>query len=472
MKTNTPSNHPLQPTPSLTPGQAADESYQPSLLVRPAPIGFFSKFRHLGPGFILTAAIVGSGELIATTALGAKAGFITFWVILVSCLMKVALQLEFGKNAIYTGLPTMQSMNQLSGLRLGRAHWTLWFWLALQGMKMLQVGGIVGGVAIVLNMAFPTISISWWAVLSAASAALMVFRGHYGWVEKGSLVMIILFTGLILLSLLLLQQTQYAITLSQLAEGLKFQLPSYTVGIALGAFGITGVGGDEIMYYNYWCIKKGYAAYTGPNDQSAAWVERARGWIKVMYLDAFCSMAVYTTVTAAFYLLGASLLHEQGQVPEGYAMVETLSRLFTATLGPGAKAIFLVGAFFVLYSTLFTATASWSLIYADAFSQFGWVSTHDPAVQKRLVAILSCIFPALWCILFLLLQIPVKMVLLGGVATSILLLVVVWAAWQFRYRQLPKSLTPSLTYDLWFWTSVLTIAGVGLYGIWQLMPYE
>ena len=210
-KITTPSNHPPQPTPSQAPGQSADERYQSSLLIRPAPTDFFSKFRHLGPGFILTAAIVGSGELIATTALGAKAGFITFWVILVSCLMKVALQLEFGKNAIYTGLPTMQSLNQLSGPRLGRAHWTLWFWLALQGMKMLQVGGIVGGVAIVLNMAFPTISISWWSVLSAASAALLVFRGQYGWVEKGSLVMIILFTGLILLSLLLLQQTDHPI---------------------------------------------------------------------------------------------------------------------------------------------------------------------------------------------------------------------------------------------------------------------
>lgn len=433
------------------------------------PTTFFGQFRHLGPGFILSAAIVGSGELIATTALGAKAGFVTFWVIMVSCFVKVALQLEFGKNAIYTGIPTMQALNRLPGWRIKGTHITIWMWLSLQSLKLLQMGGIVGGVALVLNMAFPAISVTIWAALSAASAAILIYQGRYGWVEKGSLVMILLFTAMILLSLLLLQSTTYAITGEQLAEGLTFRLPPEAVGVAIGAFGITGVGGDEIMYYNYWCIEKGYAAYVGPRDDSPAWTARAKGWIKVMTLDALCSMVVYTTVTAAFYLLGASLLHEQGEIPEGYAMVETLSRLFTATLGPGAKVMFLIGAFFVLYSTLFTANASWARIFGDAFGQLGWIRFDDDASRKRTIATLAWVFPAIWCLLFLFIKLPVLMILLGGAATSVLLLVVVWAAWQFRYKQLPASLKPSAAYDIWFWTSVLAILGVSIYGIVSLV---
>ncbi|WP_185155551.1 Nramp family divalent metal transporter [Rudanella paleaurantiibacter] len=438
--------------------------------VREAPPTLLKSLRHLGPGFIMSAAIVGSGELIATTALGAKAGFITFWVILVSCFVKVALQLEFGKNAIYTGVPTMQSMNRLPGPRLGRANWTIWLWLSLQTLKVLQVGGIVGGVALVLHMAWPALPVWVWAVVSAGSAAGLIATGRYGWVESGSLVMILLFTSLILLSLFLLQQTDFAISGADLASGLSFSLPPETVGVALAAFGITGVGGDEIMYYNYWCIEKGYAAYTGPRDDSAEWAERARGWIRVMTFDALCSMVVYTTVTAAFYLLGASLLHAQeGQVPEGYAMVETLSRLFTATLGDGARVAFMVGAFFVLYSTLFTATASWSRIFADAFGELGWLNLTKPQARSRAVAQLSWAFPALWCVLYLFIKLPVLMILLGGIATSVLLLVVVWAALQFRYRQLPPSLQPSRAYDLWLWLSVLSILGVSVYGVWQIL---
>jgi manganese transport protein len=273
------------------------------------PTTFFGRLRYLGPGFILSAAIVGSGELIATTALGAKAGFITFWVIIVSCLVKVALQLEFGKNAIYTGTFMMHNFNNLPGLRLGRAHWSIWLWLSLQGLKMLQVGGIVGGVAIVLSMAWPVVPVNVWAILSVMLTSFLVYRGHYGPIEKGSLVMILLFTAVILISLISLQETKYAISWEQLKTGLTFSLPVELVAIAFGAFGITGVGGDEIMYYNYWCIEKGYATYTGKNDGTPEWTARAKGWFRVMYLDAVLSMIVYTVVTAAFYLLGAAILH-------------------------------------------------------------------------------------------------------------------------------------------------------------------
>lgn len=433
------------------------------------PKTFLQRLKYLGPGFILSAAIVGSGELIATTALGAKAGFVTFWVVLVSCLVKVTLQLEFGKNAIYTGVPTMQSLNRLSGKKIGKAHWTIWLWLSLQGLKLLQVGGIVGGVAIVLNMVFPFLGTNVWAIVAAFITAVLVYRGFYKPVELGALIMIVLFTATVLVSLVSLQFTPYAISWEELSSGFTFSLPPSVAAVAIGAFGITGVGGDEIMFYNYWCIEKGYAAYAGPNDNSPEWAARAKGWIQVMYLDAVCSMVVYTIVTAAFYLLGAALLHAHGEVPEGYAMVETLSRMFTETLGPWAKVIFLIGAFFVLYSTLFTATASWSRIFGDAFGQLGWVRFDDEVSRKRVIGALSWAFPTIWCVLFLVIQMPVAMILLGGIATSILLLVVLWAAVVFRYRVLPFSLTPSRTYDFFFWLSVASILTVSMYGIWQVM---
>ncbi|PWJ60059.1 Mn2+/Fe2+ NRAMP family transporter [Dyadobacter jejuensis] len=433
------------------------------------PTTFFGRLKYLGPGFILSAAIVGSGELIATTALGAKAGFITFWVILVSCLVKVALQLEFGKNAIYSGTFIMHNFNRLSGPRLKGTHWSIWLWLSLQGLKLLQVGGIVGGVAIVLHMVMPIIPVEAWALISVLLTSLILYRGNYGPVEKISLVLILLFTSVILTSLYLLQYTPYAITWEQVKSGLTFSLPTGLVAIAFGAFGITGVGGDEIMYYNYWCIEKGYATYTGPNDGSEAWNDRAKGWIKVMYLDAILSMCVYTVVTAAFYLLGAAVLHSQGQVPEGYQMIEVLSQIFTATLGPWAKILFLIGAFAALYSTLFTATASWARVWGDAFGQIGWLPFGTVSEKKRSIALFTWILPLIWAVLYLFMKAPVLMVVLGGIATSVLLLLIVYVAYEFRYRQLPKSLWPSRFYDVFFWLSVAAILMVSLYGVWKVV---
>ncbi|MDI1251292.1 MAG: hypothetical protein PSV13_20685, partial [Lacunisphaera sp.] len=45
--------------------------------------------RQLGPGLIISAMIVGSGELIVTPKLGAEEGFRLLWFIVLGCLLKV-----------------------------------------------------------------------------------------------------------------------------------------------------------------------------------------------------------------------------------------------------------------------------------------------------------------------------------------------------------------------------------------------
>lgn len=437
--------------------------------IQEPPVTFTGIARHLGPGFVLSAAIVGSGELIATTALGARAGFIAFWVIIVSCLVKVALQLEFGKHVIHSGESSMYSLNQLPGPKLGKANWSIWMWLFIQLFKLLQVGGIVGGVAITLHISFPVVSIPVWTGIVTIITSLLVYKGYYQLVEKFSLVMIVLFSLFTLASVFFLQYTTYAFTWNDVQQGLTFQLPPAIVAIAIAAFGITGVGGDEILYYNYWCLEKGYAAFTGPREDTEDWVRRAKGWIRVMYIDAIVAMVVYTTVTAAFYLLGAAILHKTGDIPEGYQMIEVLSGIYTQSLGPWAKSIFMAGALIVLYSTLFTAAASWTRIFSDAFGQIGWIDFYNPQVRKRAVAWLAWIFPATWALLFLFIKLPVLMVLLGGFVTSILLLMVVYAAIHFRYRRLPVSLRPGKFYDLAFWVSALAILLTAAYGVIQLL---
>ncbi len=435
--------------------------------IKEPPTSFWETLKHLGPGFVLSAAIVGSGELIATTTLGARAGFVTFWVVILSCLVKVTLQLEFGKHAISSGETVMAAFNKLPGWQYRQVNWSIWVWLFIQLFKLLQVGGIVGGVAITLHIIFPGLSLTLWVALTAITASLLVFRGYYRFVERFSLVMIAFFTVFTFLSVYFLQYTEYAFSMQDILFGLEFNLPGAMVGVAIAAFGITGVGGDEIMYYHYWCLEKGYAAYTGPLEDNPESIKRAKGWIRVMYWDAILSMIVYTLVTAAFYILGAAVLHVQSQVPEGYQMIETLSEMYTQTMGPGARTVFLICAGVVLFSTLFSALASWTRIFSDAFSTLGMFDFHDIEQRRRAIAIMAWVFPAIWAILFLFLQLPVLMVIVGGFFTSILLLIVVFAAVNFRYVRLKESLKPSVWYDIAFWASILAILLAAVYSIAQ-----
>lgn len=414
---------------------------------------------YLGPGFILSASIVGSGELIATTALGAKAGFVALWVILVSCLVKVFVQLEFGKHAIHSGETTFEALNQLPGPKFGKGNWATWLWLLMMVIKPLQVGGIIGGVGLILHILLPAVPVWLWVCLAAPTVSLMIFRGRYQFIERLSLAMIGAFALFTFICLLSVQFTPFAMTGHQIAEGLSFWhgIPVGVLGVAIAAFGITGVGGDEVMAYTYWLLEKGYASKTGPCDHTPEWNRRARGWIRVMYWDAFLSMLVYTFMTMAFYLLGASILHSQGLVPQASEMVTTLSRMYTDSLGVWAEICFLIGAFFVLFSTLFSALAGWTRLFSDAFGAVGWIDYRDERSRSKAIAFFAFFFPVLWAVLFFFFKDPVFMVLVGGAITAAILLLVVVGAIHFRYRRLPDSLRPSWLYDLGFWISAISI---------------
>ncbi len=436
--------------------------------IKEAPTTLKGRFKFLGPSFVLSASIVGSGELIATTTLGAQAGFVTFWVILVGCLVKVAVQLEFGKHTILTGETAMQAFNTLPGPSFGKAKWTVWTNLIVMMIKLLQVGGIVGGIAIILNMVAPGLSVTAFCFIIAIIVALMIFRGYYSHIEKVSLILIMLFTIFTFASLYFLKYTPYHITWENIWTGMQFDLPKTALAVAFGAFGITGVGGDEIIHYNYWCLEKGYAAYSGKNDGSEAWKKRAQGWIRVMQLDAVIALIVYTSVTAAFYLLGAAVLNSQGIVPQGFEMIETLSNMYTESLGPQAKSVFLFGAFITLFSTLFAALAAWTRQVSDIFGQIGWINFRDYKSRKLTIAILAWVIPFLWALLFVFIQLPVLMIITGGIVGSFLLFLVVFAAIYFRYKRLDPSFKPNLIYDLILWISIISIIGVGVLGIFKL----
>ena len=433
--------------------------------VREPPRTLIEKLRFLGPGFILSASIVGSGELIATTTLGARAGFIAFWVIIVSCLVKVAVQVEFGRHTILTGETAMQIFNRLPGPRVGRGRWTIWTLFVLLLLKVVQLGGMLGSTALVLHMFNQELPVTFWVLVCAVTVALLIYQGYYRVVEKTSMVMIGLFTVLTLVSVCALAFTPYRIGWDEIASGLTFAFPPEIVPIAIGAFGITGVGSDEIIAYNYWCIEKGYAAYAGPPANTPEWKRRASGWIRVMYLDALVAMIIYTLVTAAFFLLGASILHNRAVVPEGNQLIATVALIYTESLGAGVRNLYLVGAFFVLFSSLVASLAAWTRMYSDIFGQLSWIDFNNVAQRARVISVLAWLFPALWALTYLFIELPVLMILFGGAVGAAMLFLIVFAAIHMRYARERKMDSPGLFYDLAFWISCVSIFLVGAYGI-------
>ena len=114
---------------------------------REAPTAIFAIFRMLGPGLIIAASIVGSGELIATTKAGAGAGMSLLWLIILGCVIKVFAQIEIGRYTMISGLPTLSAFDSVPGPRIqGRGNWLVWYWFIMWLASIGQLGGIVGSV--------------------------------------------------------------------------------------------------------------------------------------------------------------------------------------------------------------------------------------------------------------------------------------------------------------------------------------
>jgi len=620
--------------------------------------GILSK---LGPGLIIAGSIVGSGELIATTSTGAKAGFSLLWLILIGCIIKVFVQVELGRYTVTTGTTSIKGLSKLPGPRFGKGNWFIWYWFIMFVFVMGQLGGIVGGVGQAISISMPITEygkihneyreaetvlevarahyaiastpesraeisqtiieneiasvrafsqltpstegsplppaqgaenllrpllntdlspaeqfitdqllpdsrlrvaaelqssldlttsdadlpktdpmweiqgrlytkqdldnesgnqinaatvksilqgaipqaserqkydwrimvartglltkasdyvlssegisdrdallsnvesfmgyynelfkrpaiepaqdhIIYAALLTVITIALLVI-GKYTFIQTFSTVLVAMFTLVTILNVCGLQTMDAAVAWkiqwSELKDGLSFGIGpgdwKENLGFALATFGIIGVGAAELIAYPYWCMEHGYAKFTGPRDETSEWGTRARGWIKVLQWDAWCSAAVYTFATIAFYLLGAAILNRINLMPAGDDMVRSLSVMYRPVFGVTAESIFLFGAVAVLYSTFFVATAGNARMLSDVFRTLGWIADSDKS-YLRCVKWLCAILPAICGFTYILGVKPVVAVIMSGVMQSIMLPMLGGAAIYFRYK--------------------------------------
>ena len=480
---------------------------------------------HLGPGIVLASSIVGSGELIATTTTGAQAGFALLWLILLGCVIKVAAQVEIGRTTLTWGRTSLDAFDRVPGPRLAGRGWITWAWVVMTALIVVQQGGIVAGVAQTLAAGMPLTADgrAWnaahdeaarlvvaeatarrsgdtpaadelaarlatarrtaaalpappdelrWCVITGLVTAVLLALGRYRLIEGVSLVLVGTFTLVTLLALLMLQlDPAWAISGPELASGLVPAPPPAIGGrsplvTALATFGIIGVGASELMIYPYWCLEKGYGAAVGPRDDTPEWAARARGWLRVMQLDAWASMVVYTLVTVCFYLLGAATLGRLGLVPAGSEMVRTLGAMYAPVFGSWASAAFLVGAFAVLYSTLFVAAAGNARMVADGLILAGWLPGDDRsrAAWSRRISVAWVLVAT---VLAVLVRQPVAMVLASGIAQSAMLAALGVAVAFFRWRATDPRLAPSRAWDTLLAVSIVGLVGVGAWTVWE-----
>lgn len=503
--------------------------------------------RQLGPGMILAGSVVGSGELIMTTKLGALAGFVMLWFVLLSCGIKVVVQAEIARHTISSGKTFLHVFNSLPGpacqrppwltlawlayvvvasvvgtaiyVRLDpqdrpwllastivatvgatsiccawlirvrrlknrnrsideahypRINWFLWLWLSLTLLGFVNAGAILGGAGQALELVVPGLlgegGARIWAAVAGAAAVVILLSGSYAPLEKTLVALVASFTLLTVICTVLLQFTGFAVSWDDLRSGLSFGIPdkltSALVAVSLAMYAGTGVAYGEMWSYTYWCVEKGYARNVGDPQEGDEWPKRARGWIRIMYLDVLLTMVVYTVSTVCFYLLGAAILHARQLDPEGPNTVGTLSAMFVDSLGSWAATLFVVGAFFVLFSTVLASVAGSSRLMADALGVMGIIHPRDYSTRVRFIRIFVVVSVLLFAIAYWLFENPPKMLAVtSSVIAAFVYPVLGLGVLYLRHQKVDPRIRPSSATTIWLWICGLALAVISPAGI-------
>ena len=289
--------------------------------IREAPKGPGGLLRNIGPGVIVSGSVVGSGELLVTTRMGAEVGFVFLWGVILACLVKYAIQLELGRQCILRGNTTIEILDRVPGQRFKGVSWIAWLCVAGYFSVTVAVIGILGSVAGLMMTIFPVVPEGLWAVVIYLAMSILLWRGLYNDLETMVSILVATFSLVVIGSVLALQGTGYAINGEQIASGFRFELPAEGAFVALAVMGSVGATAVELFMYPYWIVEKGYPDFVGPQEDSDEWRARYRGWMRVMMTDAGVCTGIALAITCAYYLLGASVLNQLQVLPDGMKVV-------------------------------------------------------------------------------------------------------------------------------------------------------
>mgnify|MGYP002853179578 CR=1 FL=1 len=534
------------------PYQRSAESFQEP------PRGFLSTLKHLGPGMILVGSIVGSGELIMTTKLGAEVGFLLLWFILASCFLKVVVQAELVRYTIssgqtflevYNGLPgpshqrprwlqptwlALVLIGFISGVALlnnlpdaatvvglqpsswvpalillslvvaamvlskrssqgdakessrPRINWFMWVYLVSVLLMYINGGAIVGGAGQAVELALPGKLVlpgklgehgsTVWTIVVAIGAAAILLSGGYRVLERVSIGLVFSFTLITMVCTILLQWTGYAVTWDDIREGLRFEVfpetlmpglaASTIVMTALAAYAGTGIGHYEMITYTYWCVEKGYARNAGECVPGPEWARRARGWVRVMYTDVFLTMVVYTVSTICFYFLGAAILNEKQIDPNSKQTLSTLQEMYTSVIAEfstGALASwaatgFIVGAFFVLFSTVLAGAAGGARLLTDALCVMRVIDPANYPARQKSIRVLMCVALLTGTVMYSLFTNPPFMLMISSLVSVVFYPALALGTIWLRHRGVDERILPSKPTTVFLWICGLALA--------------
>jgi Mn2+/Fe2+ NRAMP family transporter len=282
-----------------------------------------------GPGLIVAATGIGSGDVVSATVGGARYGVVLLWAIAIGAFFKFVLS----EGIARWHLPVWVKYYFAAYLLL----WTIAVSAALTNATGLGISNLTGG-------AVPQ---SWGAVAHSLIGFVFVWVGGYAWFERLMKLLVgVMGFSILICALLIVRDWTHVL------QGLAVpRIPQASGTYVLSIIG--GIGGSiTILSYNYWMREE--------KISGAENLGYVRGDVAIAYLfTAIFGMSIMVIANQAFYAAGVTITDAQA-VPK---MAEVLGTL----LGPFGVYAYSLGFWAAVFASLLGVWQSVPYLYADFY---------------------------------------------------------------------------------------------------------
>jgi hypothetical protein len=350
--------------------------------------------RALGVGVVISALAIGTGELIMWPHLVTKHGLGVVWFAVAGITVQYFINQEVARHALATGESFFTSSSRIF-------KWLAPFWI-LSSVLLYIWPGWAAAIGTTLRELTGFGNYLGWALVSLLLVLILTLIGKvaYHLLERTLKIIIPIFFILLVISTSLVVKANGIDKLVQAFHSLGSIPDNIDINILLGAVVFAGAGGLLNLCVSLWYRDKqigmgkyvgriinpitgkveavSYKGYSFVNNKENA--IRWKKWMQFVRIDQGLIFWSISVITILLLSLNAYLiLTPMGLVPEGLDVAVVQAHIFGEVWGAFGFNLFLIMAFLMLFSVMWTIIDAFTRIVADVIyvnSQIGPFSQY------------------------------------------------------------------------------------------------
>ena len=354
--------------------------------------------KAMGPGAIMSAAIIGPGTVTTASQQGAQYGFTSLWILLVACVIAYFFQEPAMRISIGCKESVMVGVREHLSPGVAKFLWIVIF----VGSIAFQAGNL-SGASMALEYFVPGTSNLMWAVVMSLLAFIIVMLNRYKVIENVNQVLILM----MVFAFVLTAFTSGPDIGDLVTEGFSFKIPGGNAVLAVSLLATT-VTPNLVLGYSAFLRKKYADSQTPARD------------IKLAKADLGLNMFVTFLITGSIIVCSATVIHPTGKEITSAADMATQ---LVPLLGRFAGILFSIGLWAAAISSVLYHVSIHNTLFPTAFHV-----DEDPKAKHNLAVVAAVVLIPVILIAFLG-QSPVQLIIAAQALNGIALPMVCVICW-------------------------------------------